>query len=504
MGRGAVAGLVAAVAGLGVAEVVAGLHDGWRSPVLDVGDRVIDRVPQPVKQLAIDWFGTADKTALLVGIASLLGLYAVACGVLVARGRRRLGLVGVGLFGVVGAWAALSARTDPPLHVAVPSLVGAVVAGFVLAVLLRATPESADGSAVVAPSTSRRRFLAEAGGVAAIGVVAVSGGRWLQSRAEAALVAARGALPVVRRPLRPVPAAASAPGATPFFTPNDDFYRIDINLSVPRIDVDDWTLRVHGLVDREIELTMDELVDRGLVESDITLTCVSNEVGGRLLGTARWTGVRLDDLLDLAGVRAEADQVVGRSVDGYTCGFPVSALDGRDALVAIGMNGEPLPLEHGYPARLVVPGLYGYVSATKWLTEIELTRFDAFDQYWVPRGWDAEAPIKVSSRIDTPKGLAKVAPGVVPVAGVAWAQTRGIDAVQIRVDDGDWQDTALAAEVNESTWRQWSFAWDATPGRHELTVRAVERGGTVQVEDRTEPFPNGATGWHTIVVMVDA
>jgi sulfite oxidase len=229
---------------------------------------------------------------------------------------------------------------------------------------------------------------------------------------------------------------------------------------------------------------------------------VSNEVGGKLLGTARWLGVRLDDLLDSAGVDPDADQIVGRSVDGYTCGFPTSALDGRDALVAIGMNGELLPLEHGFPARLIVPGLYGYVSATKWLEEIELTRFDRFDQYWVERGWVDDAPIKVQSRIDTPKGLATVDAGTVAIGGVAWAQTRGIERVELQFDEGDWVDATLAAELNDVTWRQWSYAWPATSGRHTVRVRATEKNGPIQTPDRTEPFPSGATGQHQIVVIV--
>ncbi|MEZ5247997.1 MAG: molybdopterin-dependent oxidoreductase [Ilumatobacteraceae bacterium] len=238
------------------------------------------------------------------------------------------------------------------------------------------------------------------------------------------------------------------------------------------------------------------------MERIITPACVSNEVGGNLVGTARWLGVRLDDLLRSAGVSSDADQIVGRSVDGYTCGFPVAALDGRDALVAIGMNGELLPLEHGFPARLVVPGLYGYVSATKWLTEIELSTFARFDQYWVERGWVDDAPIKVQSRIDTPKGLATVDAGTVAIGGVAWAQTRGIGRVELQFDDGDWVEATLAPELNDVTWRQWSHDWEATSGRHTIRVRATETNGAIQTEERSEPFPSGATGRHQIVVIV--
>lgn len=350
----------------------------------------------------------------------------------------------------------------------------------------------------------RRRFLALTAGAAGAAVVTFSVGRKLATRFDAAASRARVVLPRALRPLPLADAAAQAPvdGASPFYTRNSDFYRIDINLTVPDIAAETWTLRVRGAVDQELELRYDELLARDLVEQDITLTCVSNEVGGHLLGTARWLGVRLDDLLDEAGVLPEADQIVGRSSDGFTCGFPTAALDGRDALIAVGMNGEPLPLAHGFPARLIVPGLYGYVSATKWLTEIEVTRFDELDQYWVKRGWSDRAPIKISSRIDTPRGLASVAAGRAAIAGVAWAQPVGISAVQVRIDDGDWVDTTLAAEVNGSTWRQWSHAWDATRGRHSLTVRAIDANGAIQVEERSEPFPSGSTGLHQIVVLV--
>lgn len=259
------------------------------------------------------------------------------------------------------------------------------------------------------------------------------------------------------------------------------------------------------MVDRELEFDFDELLDRfEVVEEDITLTCVSNLVGGELVGTARWLGVRLGDVLELAGVEPSADQIVGRSTDGYTCGFPTAALDGqRPAMIAVGMNGEPLPVEHGYPARLIVSGIYGYASATKWLTDIELNRFDEFDHYWVPRGYAAKAPIKLSSRIDTPAGLERVPPGPTPIAGVAWAQPIGIKAVEIKVDDGEWTSVDVAAEVNGSTWRQWSHVWDATPGRHTISVRGISADGAIQTDKRSEPLPDGATGHHTIVVLVD-
>jgi DMSO/TMAO reductase YedYZ molybdopterin-dependent catalytic subunit len=525
---GAVAGIAAAGVGLAVAELVAATTTSLQSPVLDVGDRVVDGVPNAVKELAIDWFGTNDKVALLWGIAVLLALYAITVGI-VALGRRAWpALVGIGLFGVVGAYASQTTRREAAWTAALPSAIGAIAAAGVLLALRRVlagAPDPEPGAShdagdhvradpaagadavevplvVAAPPVARRRFLVVAGGAAAGAVILGATGRRLATGPDAAGSRRRLVLPRAPRPLAAPPAGIAVEGAVPFFTPNAAFYRIDTALTVPRIAAEDWTLRVHGMVERELELDWDELVRRELVEADITLTCVSNEVGGSLMGTARWLGVRLDDLLADAGIAPSADQVVGRSADGYTCGFPVAALDGRDALVAIGMNGEPLPLEHGFPARLIVPGLYGYVSATKWLTEIELTRFDRFDQYWVERGWVDDAPIELGSRIDTPRGLANLPAGRTAIAGVAWAQTRGIERVELQIDDGDWAEATLADELNDVTWRQWSYAWDATPGRHSITVRATERNGPIQTAERTEPFPSGATGRHQIVVLV--
>lgn len=296
-------------------------------------------------------------------------------------------------------------------------------------------------------------------------------------------------------------------GIAPFFTPNGDFYRIDTALSVPQLTVEDYELRVTGLVDRPLSLSFNDLLARNVVDYDITLTCVSNTVGGELLGTARWLGVRLDDLLNEAGVTGGADQVVGRSVDGYSCGFPLDAVrDGRNALVAFGMNGEPLPLEHGFPARLIVPGLYGYTSATKWLTEIELTTFADFQQYWVPRGYAERAPIKLMSRIDSVDGLGSLtrnADGVVAIGGVAWAQTVGISAVEVQIDEGPWQATMLGEELNSDTWRQWAFRWTPSgEGRTSIRCRAIDANGEVQTADRVEPLPNGASGHHQIVVFI--
>ncbi len=517
---GGLAGIVAALVALGVAEAVAAISRTFQSPVLDVGDRVVDAVPRRVKELAIDWFGTNDKIALLTGIGSILTIYAFVIGIIAFGKRLSVALVGIASFGLIGAFASQTTRREAPLVAVLPSMIGAIAGVTALWALRRAATRrlavrpgtSVDTVAVPArrPSIAelvpndRRRFLVTAAAGTAAAVILAGAGRAARQRFSAATDRAKILIPKARRPLAPVPTEIAAPvdGISPFFTPNSDFYRIDTALTVPQVPVDSWRLRVTGMVDDPFELTYDELLQLPLVESDITLTCVSNEVGGRLLGTARWLGVRLDDLLESAGVDPAADQIVGRSTDGYTCGFPVSALDGRDALVAIGMNGELLPLEHGFPARLIVPGLYGYVSATKWLEEIELTRFDAFDQYWVERGWVDNAPIKVQSRVDTPKGLSSVDAGTVAIGGVAWAQTRGIERVELQFDDGEWVEATLAAELNDVTWRQWSYAWQAASGRHSVRVRATEKNGPIQTDERSEPFPSGATGQHQIVVIV--
>jgi DMSO/TMAO reductase YedYZ molybdopterin-dependent catalytic subunit len=311
-------------------------------------------------------------------------------------------------------------------------------------------------------------------------------------------------LPAPASPALPMPAGASLgiDGVAPFTTANAAFYRIDTTLVTPQVDPGTWGLRIHGLVNKEITLTYADLLKRPLRERDITMICVSNEVGGELAGTARWLGVPLLDVLKEAGVKSSANQMVSRSVDGWTCGTPVAnVMDGRDAMIVVGMNGEPLPVAHGFPARLVVPGLYGYVSATKWVTDIELTTFDAFDAYWVKRGWSKEAPIKTMARIDTPKGLSRSTPGKTVIAGVAWAVHRTVTKVEVQIDGGEWQHATLGQTPTADTWVQWKLDWDATPGNHTIVCRATDGTGTVQTPDRAKPIPDGASGWHTIVVF---
>jgi DMSO/TMAO reductase YedYZ molybdopterin-dependent catalytic subunit len=510
--RGAVAGSLAAAAALGVAELSSGVLAGSPSPVVAVGNWVVDHVPPAVKTFAIRTFGSNDKRALIVGTVIMLGVAAVLFGIVATR-RPRAGIAGVATFGLLGAAAAMT-RPDAPLWWALPSVLGAIAGMVALWALVGRRPGRASGSRADAaapatrrtapPAADRRRFLVTGAGVVALTLVSGGTGIALKGRRNVAGQRAALRLPAPASGAAALPAGVDlgTVGLEPFLTPNRDFYRVDTALVVPQISPDDWHLAVDGLVDRRLELDFDDLLSRRLVERDLTLVCVSNEVGGHLAGTARWLGVPLADLLREAGVQPGANQLVSRSRDGFTAGTPVDVvLDGRDALVAVGMNGEPLPVEHGFPARLIVPGLYGYVSATKWLTSLELTTFDAFDAYWVRRGWAQQAPIKTFARIDTPRGLAKVAAGPVPVAGVAWAVDRGIDGVEVRVDDGPWQPARLGAVPGRDTWRQWVFDWSAPPGRHTLTVRATDGTGAVQTEERAPPIPDGASGWHSIVVI---
>ncbi|MER8072939.1 molybdopterin-dependent oxidoreductase [Streptomyces sp. NPDC094034] len=506
-------GLLAAISSLAVAELVAALVRPESSPVLAVGGASIDLTPAPVKDWAIRNFGTHDKLVLQTGILTVLALFAVALGLLALR-RRRAGALGVLAFGVIGAAAALGRPDSASWTDALPSIIGSLAGAAVLYVLARGltgprdavTPDEPDG-------WDRRGFLLAASAAAVASAGAAVLGRGLVASRSGDAVASRAAV-TLPTPGSPAPAidsraAPRVPGMPPFTTPNKDFYRVDTALVVPRVDATAWRLRIHGRgVTSPLSLTFQDLLDSELIERDITLTCVSNEVGGRYVGTARWIGVRLAELLRQAGVRppsrgGQADQLVARSVDGMTLGAPVEdVMDGRDAMLAIGMNGDPLPFEHGFPVRMVVPGLYGYVSACKWIEDVELTTFDAYDPYWVKRKWAREAPIKTQSRIDTPKPFARPKVGTVMIAGVAWAQHRGIDLVEVRVDDGPWQRAHLAAEHTTDTWRLWSLPWRATPGTHTLTVRATDRTGEIQTERRARTIPDGASGWHSVVVTV--
>ncbi|MFB6521054.1 molybdopterin-dependent oxidoreductase [Streptomyces sp. NPDC056401] len=532
--RGALAaasGLLAGYTALAAAELTASLVRPQAGPVTVIGGAAIDRTPAALKDFAIRTFGENDKLVLQLGILATVALLAALLGVLALR-HRRTGAAGVLAFGVLGAAAALGRPDAAGAGDVLPSLVGAVAGALVLYLLVgkvggaAARPAGADSDTDTDTDTdtddtntdrpagwNRRGFLLAAGVTAIASTGAGALGRALTGRRGQGATASRAAvrLPAPASPAAPIPAgtALRIPGVSAFTTPNKEFYRVDTALVVPKVDADTWRLRIHGKgVSRPRSYSFAELLQRPLIERDITLTCVSNEVGGPYAGSARWLGVRLSDLLREAGVQApsrggRADQLIARSVDAMTLGTPVEeVMDGRDAMLAVGMNGEPLPFEHGFPVRMVVPGLYGYVSACKWIREIELTTFDSYDPYWVKRGWARRAPIKTQARIDTPKPFARIPAGTVTVAGVAWAQHRGIERVEVQVDDGPWQEASLAAQATTDTWRQWSFDWKASSGGHRLTVRATDGRGELQTELRTRTIPDGASGRHGVFVTV--
>jgi DMSO/TMAO reductase YedYZ molybdopterin-dependent catalytic subunit len=503
----ALCGLVSVAAGVAVAHLLSGLTRPARSPLVAVGGAFIDLTPTWLKEYAVATFGTADKPILLGTIGVLIAVAAVLIGLL----SRRLRRTAVALAGAVGLVAAVAALSRPGATAldALPSVVGAAVASAALAWLTRARVEPLhdDPSGVGdAPLPSRRSVLVGVLGVAGAALVAGSVGEVI-GRLRSDTTASRAAirLPAPDDPAMALPAnvEVGVDGVTPFRVANADFYRVDTNLVVPNVDVSTWTLAVGGMVDRPYTLTFDELLAMPMIERDLTLTCVSNEVGGQYAGNARWLGVRVKDLLARAGVSPGADQLISRSTDGWTASTPIAAVtDGRDAIVAVAMNGEPLPSEHGFPARMIVPGLYGFISATKWLVALEPSTYAAEQAYWTKRGWATDAPIRTMARIDVPAPLSTVNAGKVAIAGVCWAQHRGIDGVEVQVDDGEWRTAKLGGVPSDDTWRQWVVTWDATPGRHTLRARATDGTGATQPDARLTPFPSGAQGWHETVVTV--
>ncbi len=549
----ALIGLVSGAVAVGVSLLVAGLVNPSAFPIVAVGDSAVDLTPAVLKEWAIRTFGENDKVVLLGGIIVVMALIAVALGIAAARDVR-YGLAGLAAFGLVGVVAVLT-RPEAGLVDVLPTVVGVGAGMFALHRIIRRSlvpaeelagastgpygdrghPAHGTGPGEIAPVSSpeplpeserrpevatppvmragndlrafdRRGLLTGVlGGVAAAGVAGIAG-RMLSGRAEVSVARSGITLPHPAKPLAPLPAGVDLKlkGLSPFVTPNSDFYRVDTALVVPQVDPGSWTLKIHGMVDRPVELTFADLMKRTVVEADVTLCCVSNEVGGPYIGNARWLGVSLADVLRDAGVQKGADMLLSTSADGWTAGTPVDVvLDGRDALLAFGMNGEALPVDHGFPVRQVVPGLYGYVSATKWVTDIRVTRFDEDEAYWTPRGWSAKGPIKTESRIDLPRDGASVPVGRTVIAGVAWAQHKGVDAVEVRVDRGQWRQARLAEAPTADTWRQWVIDdWDATAGDHTIEVRATDATGYTQTADRAPVAPDGATGWHTIQVRV--
>ncbi|WP_336923351.1 molybdopterin-dependent oxidoreductase [Aquipuribacter sp. SD81] len=492
----AAAGVVSLGAGLAAAEAVGLVTGRGSTPVVAVSDGVVDLTPPWAKDAVISLFGTGDKLFLFTVVGLVALALGAAAGVLERR-RPPLGAVLTAALAVV-VMVAAATRPDAGLLGVVPGAVAFLVGVGVLRLLLRRLAASGAGlrRRTVLLGGTGAAALAVGLGARALGRVGASGGA--ASRAAVALPAAAEQAPRVG-------AGATfddVPGLEPFRTPNPDFYRIDTALVVPRLAAADWRLRVVGLVEQEVELTWDELLERRLVEKWATLSCVSNPVGGELVGNALWLGLPTRELLAEARPLPEADMVLSRSSDGFTAGTPVEAMtDDRGSLLAIGMNGEPLPLEHGFPARLVVPGLYGYVSATKWVTELRLTRFDTDQGYWTPRGWSAMGPVKISSRIDRPGG-GSVEAGTVVVAGLAWAMDVGVGAVEVQVDDGDWQEAELSDAGTSSTWRQWRWEWQAEPGPHVVRVRAVDANGQVQLAEPAPPAPDGAQGYDEVEVTV--
>lgn len=515
----ALAGLIGGGAFLATAELLALIVAREASPILAVGGFVIDIVPQPFKEFAIATFGEYDKVALLAGLGLAVVIASAIAGILQFV-NPPLGVVALVVAGALSTAAIVTRAGATPLAFLPPVI--ATVAGSLLLVLLvrrlrtwrDAAAETTRDDGVAAGDQAargttqlgRRQFFVLAGITAAAATVVGVASRVVSTTvASVASIRESLKLPSPRSTVAvPTGAELDIPGLSPLYTPNKDFYRVDTALTVPTIDPSTWRLVIDGMVDNRVEMSFQDILDMGLDEYSITLTCVSNEVGGELVGSAKWLGVPLRDVLKKAGVKDGADMVLSRSVDGYTASTPLSALtdEDLDAILAVGMNGEPLPLEHGFPVRMVVPGLYGYVSATKWLTELTVTTFEKDEAYWTPRGYSAEAPIKFSSRIDTPKLGAAVDAGTVPIAGVAWAQSVGIERVEVSIDDGDWQAATLSAPVNEDTWVQWFVEWDATPGTHYVAVRAVNKNGDLQIEERAPIAPNGSSGWQRSLIRV--
>ncbi|MDP8973189.1 MAG: sulfite oxidase [Actinomycetota bacterium] len=547
--RSFVAGAVGMVVAFGIVELVHGLYPLVPSVLVAVAQRIIELTPGDFATRAVETLGTADIPVLIAFTA--LGTLALAGFLAYLSLRSRIfALIGVGFLAAVALAAAFTEPFIDPVATVLTVLgalsIGAGVSFFSLRaseLLERKTDTEAAGEAAKDPeqptpqpfvgrsreahsaggiAVSRRNFVVVSGVAAVAGLAAGGAGRLL-SPEEGAAVA--GSEPAALQPSQRGGAAGSSgsetlpeaaaeasldvEGMPPLFTPNEDFYLIDTAISSPRINRDRWTLNIKGAVDNPIELSYDDLLSLPTREADITLSCISNEVGGGLISNARWTGILLSDVLQEAGlsqdkIASASEQLVGRSVDDWTSGFPTEiAFDGREALVAFGMNDEELPLKHGYPVRLVVPGLYGYVSATKWLTEIELTDW-GFDAYWIKRGWSKEGPIVTQSRIDTVSDDSTVSAGTVPVGGVAWAPHRGIDRVEVSTDDGEtWNDARLAAQLDADVWRQYVYDWEAEPGEYTLKVRATDGEGETQTEEEAAPHPSGATGYHTIKVTVE-
>lgn len=527
----AVFGVLAAAFGVAIGTLFAAFIEPAYAPIEVVASTAIDIPPAVVKEWATSTFGTASKS-VVVGVVTVTVIVVSAWAGVSARLRPRFGIQVMLVAGVVGAVAALLRPVDAFLA-PLPSLVAGVAAALALWLLLRlaqpdatGAPESVpdmptDGLKEVSPgyqdlpgreslgmsaevqSVSRRGVLLGIGGVVVVGGAALASARWLTTRASAVASRVAAVLPSPTEVLPPLPASVQAPvpGMTPFVTPNADFYRIDTAVIVPQVTAEEWTLSFDGMVRRPFTITYAELLEMPMVERDVTIMCVSNPIGGDLIGTARWLGTPLLPLLERAGIEPGADQLFSISIDGWTCSTPLDGLAEREPLLAIAMNGEPLPIEHGFPVRMIIPGLYGFISATKWVTQITATTYAADPAYWTVRGWATDAPVLTGSRIDLPDGSLSV--GQTAIGGVAWAMDGdGISRVEVSIDDGPWQDAQLAEQPNPRTWRQWWLEWEATPGRHSITVRATNGLGETQTSEVAEVVPSGATGYDVGIVDV--
>jgi DMSO/TMAO reductase YedYZ molybdopterin-dependent catalytic subunit len=548
---GAICGVLAAAVSVGIGQLLAGLSVPAASPVIAVGQAAIGLTPAPVSDWAKQNLGTNDKNVLLAGVVIVLLIFAGVIGTFALR-RLAYGFAGLGVLAVVGLAAALT-RSGANAGYAFPTLVGAVVSAFALTWLVHRARDLAAASApepaplpritfgepedlrppdlpgaepparppagATAPRTpprspllgipdrpaARRSFLVASGATLAAAAVGEYAGRELSTRKNVSAAQAAVRLPRPAVPAPPLPAGVNlpVPGISSFITPNSQFYRVDTAILLPEVDPASWSLRIHGMVDHPMTVTFDDLLRRPLIEDYITLACVSNPVSGPYVGNAKWLGASLASLLKEAGIQSRASQLLCTSTDGFTSGAPVSVvMDGRDALVAVAMNGTALPVAHGFPARLVVPGLYGYVSACKWVTDINVTTFADASAYWVQQGWSQQAPIKTESRIDVPASGSGVKAGRVAVAGVAWAQHKGIEAVEVRVDNGPWHEATLAAVPGVDSWRQWVWYWDAAPGSHTISARATDKTGYTQTALQVPTAPNGASGYPVNTVSV--
>ncbi|GEP37431.1 oxidoreductase [Nocardioides psychrotolerans] len=532
-------GLLATLVGMATGHLVASLLNPAASPVLAVGSAVIDLTPTPMKEWAIRQFGTADKAILIGSVMLGVLVFAAIAGILA---RRRFAL-GAGLLVVLVAVAGTAAMSRPAAEIVdlVPSILTAVAGVAALWWLDRTAKAAVATSPAVgsAPDTTSKRLphpMGERDTVSSEGPQHALSDKTDQKAssptrrgvliamgvlaAAAAVMGSAGKL-IGNLRSRPeditLPAAADPAAALPkgldgqvkdissFVTSNSDFYRVDTRLDTPIISADDWTLTIDGDVDNEMTFTFDDLLGMDLIERDITMTCVSNSVGGPYVGSARWLGVRLQDLLDLAGVGSKSDQILSTDFEGMTISTPLDlATDGRDAMIAIGMNGEALPREHGFPARMIVPGLYGFISATKWVTKLTLTTYDDAQAYWTERDWDTDAPIKISARIDTPNALDSLKAGEVVIGGVAWAQQKGgVDKIEVRIDGGPWQPAELGPTGGDDYWRQWFYKWDAKAGSRTVAARVISGDGETQTATAANPFPGGSSGIQSFLVTVE-